>query len=53
MGGLQSMFEKFLQTYQEDREQDKLKFEFLAGKLEFLGRTTLKEPDEESSQVDH
>lgn len=33
MGDLQSMFEKFLQTCQDDWEQDKLKFKFLAGKI--------------------
>lgn len=49
MGDLQSMFEKFLQTCQDDWEQDKLKFKFLAGKIQELpartlpGRSLLKE----------
>lgn len=54
MGDLNFLFEKFLLTYQEDREQEELKFELLVGRLEELSaKKVQKEAGEGSSHAYH
>lgn len=50
MADLEFLFEKLLQTYHEDREQDKLKFGYLVVRLEeFFTRKVQKKVGEGTS----
>lgn len=54
MDDQQFISEKFLQTYQENTEQEMLKFKFLVGRLEELSvRIVQKEAGEGSSKAEH